>query len=829
MTVAAPEFFVATGRQPLTYSLFKGVTSTKSCDEVYSTWSELVAKVKNPRIHKRREDQPLIKLARFGDRRNTKGSVRHNENVELVFGLEADYDAEEVAPDEAARRLQQAGIRAVIYTSASHTPAAPRWRALVPFAQPVIPEERAMYMSMLNGALGGILQPESWVLSQIFYLGAVQGAEYLAIEVEGQCIDLVALVDGLPEVPAGKAGGQSDKVLKAAAPRTGGDDLSRAITLSQVGDQEIEDVRSALQVLTLEAADYDAWIRMGLGLKSLEQAGRSEGKEMWFEFSALCPEQYNEDVAREKWDSFEPTSISYKTIIDLAQKRGWVNPRSAEAIAHIHAISGGATRVDRTDAGNVALLADLTKGDLRYVPERRVWLLWDGKRWVLDEHGVAAQRAALRVAEHYHQQALEMGKQAKAESLNDKERKRLDQVAESMKKWATQCRSKRSIDNMLALAKCDSRFTLSVLLLDKDPWLLGVENGVVDLRTGLLRDAAREDYVTRRATVAYDPDAQAPRWEKFTQEITGRPDARGGFTPRPGLVSYLHRGLGYGLTGTTGEQKMFMAIGEGSNGKNVLLDTLQEIMGDYCVTVPPEALMAARGDADAERPSPVAATLAGARLAISSESKDGQRLDVALVKRHTGGGYMTARFMRENSFRFEISHKLWLMTNHRPALDHLDDALRGRLHLIPFDMRWNRPGHPARNPALPDGDKNLLATLRAEAPGILAWLVRGAVAYYQRGLEPPTEVVQMTQAFFQEQDPLGRWLDTTKRCEAREGVAASELFNTFRSWCGEEGEAGGPQTQKAFSLALQQRGVQKLETKGANLYGLRIACPGDLA
>jgi putative DNA primase/helicase len=531
---------------------------------------------------------------------------------------------------------------------------------------------------------------------------------------------------------AGSGAGQ-----RGAAPRTATDDFSRAIKDAQVSDQTIEDVRAALQFLAAEADDYDSWIRVGLALKGLEQAGwPGEARELWHEFSKRSA-KYDFDEAEGKWSSFDPTTITYKTIFELAQTRGWVNPRSAEAIAQVQTTSGGATRVDRTDAGNMALLAELTMGNLRYVPERRAWLLWDGQRWVVDEHGVAAQGAALRVAEHYHQQVVEMGERAKADGLDDKERKHLEQVAESIKKWATQCRSKRSIDNMLALAKSDLRFTLSVLLLDKDPWLLGVENGVVDLRTGLLRDAAREDYVTRRATVSYDPDAKAPRWTSFIGEVTGRPDGRGGYTPRPELASYLQLGLGYGLTGTTGEQKMFMAVGEGSNGKNVLLDTLQSIMGDYCVTVPPEALMAVRGDGDAERPSPVAATLAGARLAISSESKDGQRLDVALVKRHTGGGYMTARFMRENSFRFEITHKLWLMTNHRPALDHLDDAMRGRLHLIPFDMRWNRPGHPAPDPALPDGDKGLLATLRAEAPGILAWLVRGAVAYSQRGLEPP--------------------------------------------------------------------------------------------
>ena len=596
--------------------------------------------------------------------------------------------------------------------------------------------------------------------------------------------------------------------------------LDRTIALAHVSDETIKDLRSAIGALREEADDYSKWIEVGHALKSLEQGGRGgEGADLWHEFSRLS-EMYDFDQAEEKWTSFDPQEITYRTVFELATARGWVNPRSALALKEG---ADAATRLDRTDAGNATLLADITKGDLRFVPQRRSWLLWRDNRWTVDDHGVAAQAAALQVAEHYHRQATELRRQAQSATLDDKERKRLEQAAESLEKWATHCRNKRSIDAMLALAKGDARFALGVEQLDRDPWLFGVDNGVVDLRTGQLRAAAREDYVTRRSPTAFTPAARARRWEQFIVEVTAEPDSRGGHKPRPALAAYLQRALGYAMTGSTGEHKMYMAVGDGANGKNVLLDTLQWLMGEYCVTVPPEALMAVRSDADAERPSPVAATLAGSRLAISSESRDGQRLDVALVKRHTGGGYMNARFMRENSFRFEITHKLWLMTNHRPDLDHLDDAMRGRLHLIPFDMAWNRPGHPERDPNRPDGDKALPEKLRAEAAGILAWLVAGAVAYSREGLEPPPEVVRMTRDFFADQDPLARWIETMERCEPREGTAASELLEAFRRWRDVEGETGGPDNPKSFSIALQQRHVPRLVTKGPKLYGLRLS------
>jgi P4 family phage/plasmid primase-like protien len=233
--------------------------------------------------------------------------------------------------------------------------------------------------------------------------------------------------------------------------------------------------------------------------------------------------------------------------------------------------------------------------------------------------------------------------------------------------------------------------------------------------------------------------------------------------------------------------------------------------------------MATRHDADAERPSPTTASLAGARLAISSESRDGQRLDVALVKRHTGGGYMTARQMRENTFRFEITHKLVLMTNHKPSLDHLDEALRGRLHLIPFDRVWNRPGHPERNETQPDGDPELMDKLRAEAPGVLVWLIEGAMAFAHEGLEPPREVVRMTRSYFAEQDPIGRWMEGFDRCDPKQGTGAAELFAMFTRWhLEDEGGGKAPDNATAFGDAMNSRNVAKLKTKTGARYGLAV-------
>lgn len=811
-------------RQPISiqYSIFDELSAQK-VKPVHETWQDLVAMLTNPPEHARKKHCPLLKLAGFGSNRTANGSLRHDDNMVEIYGVEGDYDDEEVSIEQAAAMLEQAGIEAFFYTSASHgvtnpphSNGGPRWRVIAPLSQPYPSAERRRLVAMLNFALGGILAKESFTSSQPFYFGKVLGVEYETRQVTGQPLDKLAHTLQ-EEYPAGLAGRATP-----LPPKDGVREFERDMLLQRVNDETIAELRSALSVNPatnkpwIDPDSRVTWVAVANNLKCLGEVGYG----LWLTWSAHST-KFNDggNDPLTVWNGCPGDRADFRAVFIKAAAGGWVNPKSAEALK---ANATAATRIDRTDAGNVAVLASLTGGDLRYVPERRLWLCWTGQRWEPDTYGSGAQAAALQVAEYYYQKAADLRRQMASSVLDAKGSKHVDQAADNLDKWASICRNKRYLDSMLNLAKADARFTLPAEELDKDPWLLGVENGVVDLHVGTLREASRDEFVTRRSPIAFDPAAAAPRWERFIGEITAGtlPDGKQG--GRPELAAYLQRALGYCLTGETREHKMFIAIGGGSNGKSVLLDTLKPVMGDYCESIPPEALMATRYDADAERATPVARRLAGARMAISSESKDGQRLDVALVKRHTGGGFLTARGLHEGAFTFEISHKLWLMTNHKPALDHMDDAMRGRLHLIPFDMRFNRPGHPEQDPNLPAGDKTLSEKLKAEAVGILAWLVAGAVAYVKHGLEPPTEVASMTRDFFKDQDSFQQWRDTCQPCEAQQGETASSLFRCYQLWCVAEGfglDAAGNQT--SFSNKLKALGIESHKTNTGNRYGLR--------
>ena len=156
---------------------------------------------------------PLLKMAQFGNTLTDRGSLRHNSNVVAILGLEADYDDERISFDEACGVLLRVGVVAIVYTSPSYTPTAPRWRVLCPLSAPYPPSRRDRFMARLNGLFGGVLAAESWVLSQSYYFGSVANNPFHRVQlVLGTPIDLMVTFDDIaiarPEKPKPSVNGQ---------------------------------------------------------------------------------------------------------------------------------------------------------------------------------------------------------------------------------------------------------------------------------------------------------------------------------------------------------------------------------------------------------------------------------------------------------------------------------------------------------------------------------------------------------------------------------------------------------------------------------------------
>ena len=395
--------------------------------------------------------------------------------------------------------------------------------------------------------------------------------------------------------------------------------------------------------------------------------------------------------------------------------------------------------------------------DWRYVAAWGRWLVWDGHRW-RTEDTLAATDLIRCVCRH-----------AAVHADNPK--------------IAAKLATSGTVGGVERLARADRRHAATTAEWDADPWLLNTPGGVVDLKTGRQRSHDRADRMTKITTAT--PSGDCPIWRQFLAEVTGG-DAD--------LQAYLQRMAGYTLTGSTQEHALFFLYGTGANGKSVFVNTLATILGDYAANAPIDTFMETRTD---RHPTDMAG-LRGARFVAAIETEQGRRWAESKVKNLTGGDKISARFMRQDFFEFFPQFKLVVAGNHNPAIRNIDEAMKRRLHLIPFTITVP----PERR------DKHLQQKLLAERDGILAWAVQGCLDWQRLGrLDPPQQVLEATEEYFEAEDALGRWLD--ERCvrEANAKSLSAELFTDWKQWADAAGEFIG--SQKRFSDLLITRGIEK--------------------
>ena len=395
--------------------------------------------------------------------------------------------------------------------------------------------------------------------------------------------------------------------------------------------------------------------------------------------------------------------------------------------------------------------------DWRYCAAWGKWLVWDGRRWHCDEtlliyHLTRAlcREAALKADSH---------------------------------RLAAKLASSGTVSGVERLVRCDRNHAATSNEWDTDLWKLNTPTGVVDLRTGHQHSHKRIDRMTKMTSAS--AKGQCPQWCQFLNEVTGNDTA---------LQAYLQRMTGYCLTGVTDEHALFFLYGTGANGKSVFVNTLATILGSYAANAPMDTFMETRSD---RHPTDLAG-LRGARMVSSVETEQGRRWAESKLKHLTGGDKICARFMHQDFFEFIPQFKLIIAGNHKPSIRNIDEAMRRRLHLIPFTITVP----PKRR------DTQLQHKLLAEKDGILAWAIQGCLNWQRIGtLEPPQQVQEATNEYFECEDALGRWID--ERCirDANGKSLTAELFGDWKRWAEATGEFPG--SQKRFAEQLLSRNIEK--------------------
>lgn len=418
-----------------------------------------------------------------------------------------------------------------------------------------------------------------------------------------------------------------------------------------------------------------------------------------------------------------------------------------------------------TDWGNAQRLVRLHGDELRFCHAWGKWLIWDKQRWRTDDTGRVYRFAKNAVKTIY----------AEARAATDGD------VRKAIASWAMKSEAQARLEAMTVSAQSELGIPVRPDDLDADPWLFNVENGTVDLHTGELRAHDPANLITKLADVKYDPGAKAPVFMAFMDRIMAGDEE---------LIEYLQRTLGRSLSADVTEHRIELWHGVGSNGKSTLTTAMLGVTGDYGLMAAPGLLLKRRQDA---HPTEVA-DLLGARFVASVEVGESRKLNEELIKQLSGGDRLKARYMRQDFWEFDPTHKLFVACNHRPMIVGSDHAIWRRVRLVPFSV------------VIPDEeqDKQLGEKLKAERAGILNWLIKGCLDWQEHGLTEPDAVRAATNDYRVEQDLVAAFVAECCTISPNAKALSAGLYTAYSEWCKNSNEQA--LSKRAFGLRLGDQG-----------------------
>lgn len=463
--------------------------------------------------------------------------------------------------------------------------------------------------------------------------------------------------------------------------------------------------------------------------------------------------------------------------------------------------------LDLGQEGDARLFVAMYQGRFCFDKSAGRWFTFGPHSWredILDE----AMSAVSAVADSFYHVAKQAGvRRDQAERQGDKDgAAKAQKLQNDLYKRAYALRGNQYRRDVLTLAAAGAdSLAVSGQEWDRNPWLLGCSNGVLNLETGIFRDGLPEDFIKTASSVEWHGlNAPCPQWLKFLDEI---------LCGDKELLKYVQRVCGYILTGDVKEQVFFVLWGtHGRNGKGLLAEKLQKILGNLSIPIEAETLMLQNQSRSAGSASPDIEKFCGRRLAVASEPAANRRLDEAKVKRLTGSDELTGRKLYENEKKFFPSHKILLLTNHLPRVDADSTALWERIHPIEFPLHYTltptEQFHRLR-------DNDLPKKLDAELSGILAWMLHGCLAWQKEGLNPPAAVKSTLQKYRKNEDTFSEFLSDCCQIGPHCKASAKALWEAYEKWNSETGYYA--LRGKAFREKLESR-FKKHRQESGNYY-----------
>lgn len=440
---------------------------------------------------------------------------------------------------------------------------------------------------------------------------------------------------------------------------------------------------------------------------------------------------------------------------------------------------------DLSDTGNAERFVDLYGNDIRYNHENKCWMIWDGKTWIRDPKQLVKNKVD------------ELIVKMKEEAAECEDEKYQSELMRNIKHLSSNNGKEAMLKEAMHIGKTG---TINADY-DTDKYLLNCENGVVNLKTGELLPHDRNYMMSKNTHIIVDMDNEPQIWKKCMKDI---------FKGSEELVHYVHKAIGYSLTGDVKEQCFFQCYGNGSNGKSVFFNVIYAMLGDYVVNAQVESVLS-RGGSLGSNASPDIARLKGARFVRTNEPNENARFNEGLVKQLTGGDPVTARFLYGGEFEFKPIFKLWIACNYKINVYGTDKGIWRRMRLIPFEACFEGK----------NDDKDIESKLKTELPQILGWAVKGCIQWQNEGLIPPTEVIEATQTYRTEMDIIEKFSANCLKMSPMSREKGSDVFEEYIKWCVRANEPH-KMSQSKFGIEMSKK-YQKIKINGYIYYiGIKL-------
>jgi len=425
-----------------------------------------------------------------------------------------------------------------------------------------------------------------------------------------------------------------------------------------------------------------------------------------------------------------------------------------------------------------------TFGDIIRFNVKKGWHIYTGTHWKCDELKQIRGLADQTIVKLYQYQDLIKKYDSDHETKKNK----------AYVTWLSSARNASKKDAMIREAEALDGIAALPEWFDKDKFLLNCRNGTLDLRTGELHPHNKDQMITRIIDIDYDPDAKTALWDRYLERI---------FDGKKELIEFIQRAIGYTLTGSIKEQCIFILYGVGKNGKSTFVETVRDIFGDYVRKVSDKVFTSKDNYYNSMGEI---ARLPGARMVTTDEPKEGAQLEENMVKQISGGAPLLAKYLYKEPFEFMPEFKLWMEANHKPIIKGTDLGIWRRIRLVPFNV------------VIPveERDTDLLAKLKSELPGILAWIVRGCLMWQKDGMKEPQDVIAATDDYKSEMDMFQTFLDECLEKNHDGNIRSGDLYNVYSFWCAENGTR--PLSSTKLAIKLQDRGYKKDRNKLARYW-----------